>query len=55
MTSAATAREVEELPQDKVPSLIWITFTIDSMRKTQPITDPRADPSIPNLITLRLM
>ncbi|PON75134.1 hypothetical protein PanWU01x14_044860 [Parasponia andersonii] len=38
-----------------MPKRISMTLTIDSMRKTQPMTDPTAEPIIPNRRTLRLM
>lgn len=53
--SAVTARTADLLPQDSIPSLIWITFTMESSRKRQPITEPTAEPSIPSLSTLALM
>lgn len=55
MTSVATARFVSAFPHESLPILIWITFTIDSTKKTQPMTDPAAEPIIPNLRTFRLM
>lgn len=43
------------LPQDNIPSLISITFTIDSIKNKHPITEPMAEANIPNLKTFKLM
>lgn len=51
----ATAFTVDLLPQDNIPNRISITFTIESIRNKHPITDPTADPSIPNRNAFRLM
>ena len=47
MRSGTTAAKVAELPQDKVPSLIWTTLTRAIIKNPHPQNAPTPETSIP--------
>jgi len=55
MKRGTTALIDQMLPQERVPSLIWITSINANIRKMHPKTEPKADKSIPNLRKCLLM
>lgn len=54
MTKEVTASMVDLAPHDNNPSLISITFNIETIRNKHPITEEIAVMSIPVLKSLRL-